>query len=467
MRRGAMKVRLFPKSQKIFLLVIDIFLMGFSYMFITALYLNQDILSVDPIIFPDFMLLFFLMTVLLLQIHGLYTLAYKSFMEILRGILVTTLCLLALEMICSFFLEDHFPSRWILAISLFVQTVFLFLWRYGMWKLEQILHGRRKVMLFGPEEECAHIYNRLRFQPQLNMALQYVCTDMQSDLWQQAAEKVEIVILCPNVPHRCKVAVMDFCGRSGKEALLVPNLFEIFCAGALLTKIDDIPVFRPRSLRPSMEVRILKRLLDIIVSVIGFLCTLPLLALTAIAIKLGDPGPILYKQVRIGRGGKEFQVCKFRTMRVDAEKYSGPVLATENDPRITKLGKFLRAVRLDELPQIWNVIAGDMSIVGPRPERPVFVEKFKKEIPDYSYRHNVKPGITGLAQVCGKYNTTAEDKLAYDLMYIQNCGLLEDLTIILQTGRVLFTKSATEGVTVRKGKTSFDDYKTSSISNDS
>ena len=137
-------------------------------------------------------------------------------------------------------------------------------------------------------------------------------------------------------------------------------------------------------------------------------------------------------------------------MRIDAEKYSGPMLAQENDPRITKLGRFLRAVRLDELPQIWNVLVGDMSIVGPRPERPFFVEQYIREMPEYAYRHNVKPGITGLAQVYGKYNTTPFDKLVYDLMYIQRCNILTDLTIIIQTVKVLFTKSATEGTSVNK-----------------
>ncbi len=213
-----------------------------------------------------------------------------------------------------------------------------------------------------------------------------------------------------------------------------------------MDKIDDIPVFRPQSLYPSLEVRILKRLLDIVVAGIGFICVLPFMMVTAIAIKIFDPGPILYSQIRIGKNGNEFRVYKFRTMRVDAEKYTGPMLAQENDPRITKLGRFLRAVRLDELPQIWNVIVGDMSIVGPRPERPFFVEQFIKETPEYSYRHNVKPGITGMAQVFGKYNTIAFDKLVYDLMYIEKCGILTDLLIIIQTVRVLFTKSATEGM---------------------
>ena len=167
---------------------------------------------------------------------------------------------------------------------------------------------------------------------------------------------------------------------------------------------------------------------------------------TALAIKISDGGTILYSQVRTGRDGKNFRVYKFRTMRADAEKYSGPMLAQENDPRITWLGRFLRAVRIDELPQIWNVLVGDMSIVGPRPERPFFVQQYIEEMPEYAYRHNVKPGITGLAQVYGKYNTTPFDKLVYDLMYIQRCNILTDLIIIIQTVKVLFTKSATDGV---------------------
>ena len=240
--------------------------------------------------------------------------------------------------------------------------------------------------------------------------------------------------------------MINFCYQHGKRPLLIPNTFEIFCSGAELDKIDDIPVFRPPGLRPTLEVRTLKRTLDLCVAVIGFVCALPFMLVTALAIKISDGGTILYSQVRTGRDGKNFRVYKFRTMRADAEKYSGPMLAQENDPRITWLGRFLRAVRIDELPQIWNVLVGDMSIVGPRPERPFFVQQYIEEMPEYAYRHNVKPGITGLAQVYGKYNTTPFDKLVYDLMYIQRCNILTDLIIIIQTVKVLFTKSATDGV---------------------
>ena len=166
----------------------------------------------------------------------------------------------------------------------------------------------------------------------------------------------------------------------------------------------------------------------------------------SIAVKLDSRGPIFYQQVRTGRYEKEFKVYKFRSMRCDAEKTSGPVMAGENDPRVTRVGRFLRATRLDELPQFINGLKGEMSVVGPRPERPFFVRQFKRETQEYAYRHNVKPGITGLAQVYGKYNTTAYDKLIYDLMYVQHCDIFTDLVIIIQTVRVLFQKSSTEGV---------------------
>ena len=194
------------------------------------------------------------------------------------------------------------------------------------------------------------------------------------------------------------------------------------------------------------EQKILKRMLDIAVSIPAIIILLPLMALTAVAIKADSKGPVIYSQERVGQYGKNFNVYKFRSMRQDAEAQSGPVLAKEGDSRITKVGRFIRATRIDELPQLFNVLKGEMSIVGPRPERPFFVEQFIKEKPEYAYRHNVKPGITGLAQIAGKYNTTAYDKLIYDLIYIQEVSIKTDLIIMLQTLKVLITKESTEGV---------------------
>lgn len=218
------------------------------------------------------------------------------------------------------------------------------------------------------------------------------------------------------------------------------------CKNTSLIIADDIPMQRITRLLLTAEQKILKRMLDIAVSIPAIIILLPLMALTAIAIKADSKGPVIYSQERVGQYSKTFKVYKFRSMKQDAEAKSGPVLAKEGDSRITKVGRFIRATRIDELPQLFNVLKGEMSIVGPRPERPFFVEQFIKEKPEYAYRHNVKPGITGLAQIAGKYNTTAYDKLIYDLIYIQEVSIKTDLIIMLQTLKVLITKESTEGV---------------------
>lgn len=435
----------FTITRKLVMLVVDVALITVAYFLAIGLVLPNNVLAHALAIYSGMLPLIIVVFEMLLQINGLYTIEHKRFAEILLSIFVTCFCAWIVVMALSFFIRDFSYSRGVLTMTLVLTGLFLSFWRYLTWRFIRHFMDKRKVLLLGSEEECLHVYNRLKLQPQLNMKLAYIATDMENDNWKKAAEQVDVIIMAPEMRHRYKVQVINYCLTHGKQPLLLPNTFEIFCSGASLDKIDDIPVFRLQNLHPSLEVRTLKRILDIVVALIGFICALPFMIATAIAIKVTDPGPIFYSQVRTGRDGKPFKVHKFRTMRVDAEKYSGPMLATENDPRITKTGKFLRAVRLDELPQIWNVLNGDMSIVGPRPERPFFVEKFIKEMPEYAYRHNVKPGITGMAQVYGKYNTTAFDKLVYDLMYIQHCNVLTDLVIIIQTVKVLFTKSATEG----------------------
>lgn len=210
--------------------------------------------------------------------------------------------------------------------------------------------------------------------------------------------------------------------------------------------VDDIPMQRVTRMLLTAEQRVLKRILDIAVAVTALIILSPVILITAVMIKLDSKGPVLYSQERVGLYGKTFFVHKFRSMKQDAEAKCGPVLAAEGDPRITKFGRFMRATRLDELPQLFNVLKGEMSIVGPRPERPFFVKQFIAQKPEYDYRHNVKPGITGLAQIAGKYNTSAYDKMIYDLLYIQDVSVKTDLMIMLQTFKVLLTKSSTEGV---------------------
>ena len=187
---------------------------------------------------------------------------------------------------------------------------------------------------------------------------------------------------------------------------------------------------------------IAKRIFDSVAVFLGAIILSPILLLTAIAVKLTSHGPILYSQVRVGKNGKLFKIYKFRTMTVDAEKNTGPVWAAKNDCRLTPIGNLLRKAHIDELPQLINILKGEMSLIGPRPERPMFVEKFKEEIPGYEKRLGVKPGITGLAQVWHRYDETLEDvkkKLKYDVLYIKKMCLWSDFNIILRTFRVVFT----------------------------
>ena len=188
--------------------------------------------------------------------------------------------------------------------------------------------------------------------------------------------------------------------------------------------------------------------MDIVLSAAALLVASPFMLGVAAAIKLEDGGPVFFRQKRLTRGGREFEILKFRSMIVDAEKYAGAVLATENDPRITRVGKFIRATRLDELPQLLNILKGDMSIVGPRPERKCLADEISKEVPEFDFRLKVRGGLTGYAQIFGKYNTSAYDKLRLDVMYIENYSLLLDIRLIILTLRIIFSKDSTEGVDV-------------------
>lgn len=226
------------------------------------------------------------------------------------------------------------------------------------------------------------------------------------------------------------------CDGRNVEIKIVPDLYDIISGQVKTSQIYGIPLIDIMpELMPEWEKK-LKRLMDIVLSLILLIVTSPITILAAIAIKIESEGPVFYKQERMGMNGKIFKIIKFRTMIKDAEKQTGPVWSKKDDPRVTKVGRFLRKVRIDEIPQAINILKGDMSFVGPRPERPYFVEQLSKEIPLYKRRLKVRPGLTGWAQVKHKYDETIDDvkiKLRYDLFYIENMSLRLDFKIILRT----------------------------------
>ena len=221
---------------------------------------------------------------------------------------------------------------------------------------------------------------------------------------------------------------------------VLPSVYEMAIGRLKHVNIHDIPLLELRKSPNEPFQRVLKRSFDIAFSLLVLLASLPLTIIISFVIKLFSPGPVIYSQERVGRGNRTFQLYKFRTMIADAEKDSGPVMSQLNDPRVTKAGRVLRRFRLDEIPQFLNVLKGNMSMVGPRPERPLFVRKFSAETPEYNERHKVKPGLTGLAQIRAHYETGAETKLMYDLSYIFNYSFSLDLLIIMETIRVVLTR---------------------------
>ena len=240
--------------------------------------------------------------------------------------------------------------------------------------------------------------------------------------------------------------ILKFCYRYRVRTYVAPKLTDIMLRGAKNISLFDTPLLLVKGTGLTPAQRVGKRLMDILLCSVAMIIAAPVMAVVAIAIKLEDGGPVFFRQKRMTRGGREFDILKFRSMIVDAEKYAGAVLATDNDPRITRVGKVIRATRLDELPQILNIIKGDMSIVGPRPERKVIADEYCKDIPEFAYRLKVRGGLTGYAQIYGKYNTSAYDKLRLDLMYIENYSFMLDIKLIILTLRIIFSKESTEGI---------------------
>ena len=256
-------------------------------------------------------------------------------------------------------------------------------------------------------------------------------------------------VILNDLPPQIRNDLLKFCFEQGIRTYVAPKISDIMIRGGKVVNLFDTPLLCISMNGMTLAQKICKRALDILLSSLALLITSPILLIVALAIKLEDGGPVFYRQKRLTVNDKEFEILKLRSMIPNAEKLTGAVWsAGESDPRITKVGRFVRATRLDELPQLINILKGDMSVVGPRPERRVFVDQFCKEMPEFAYRTRVKGGLTGYAQVYGKYNTTPYDKLRFDLMYIENYSLLMDIKLIILTVKIIFLKESTEGVEV-------------------
>jgi exopolysaccharide biosynthesis polyprenyl glycosylphosphotransferase len=288
-----------------------------------------------------------------------------------------------------------------------------------------------------------HKMNLRRDKYKITESIPYTTSLLDIDHKMQSYDAV----LINDIPSEKKDQILKVCFDQGKRVYFTPKISDIIIKSSSELNLFDTPIYYCRNLQMSPVELSFKRLFDILLSLIGIILTSPIMLVVSILIHRYDGGPVFYSQNRCTTNGKIFRIYKFRSMIVNAEKpHGGARLATEDDPRITPIGRFIRATRIDEIPQFFNVLRGDMSIVGPRPERPEIVLQYEKEIPEFSFRMHVKAGLTGYAQVYGKYNTTNLDKLKLDLIYTMKASLLLDLKLILQTIKVIFQKESTEGL---------------------
>ncbi len=254
----------------------------------------------------------------------------------------------------------------------------------------------------------------------------------------------EAVVIC-DVPSQVRNVILKHCFDNSIRTYVTPKISDIMIRGGDSIHLFDTPLILSRNHGLSIENQFGKRIMDILFSLIALIIFSPFMLLSAILIKCYDGGPVFYHQDRLTIDGKVFRIIKFRSMCVDSEK-NGARLAKKNDDRITPVGRFLRNIHFDEIPQLFNILKGDMSFVGPRPERPEIAEEYLKEIPEFNYRLKVKAGLTGYAQVYGKYSTTPYDKLKLDMTYIMNYSLWLDIKLLIMTFKIIFQKEVAEGV---------------------
>ena len=304
--------------------------------------------------------------------------------------------------------------------------------------------GNRKTLVIGGTMESA-LRVAEEFAAEHSLYSVQKCM-AQSDLkWPfTILNQVATVVLTDDV--RQKEQIILHCFRTNKELLIVPNISELTSHDADIRGIQDLLLFAVTSHPLGPAESLFKRALDIAGALILLIVASPLLLLLLVLLPILSPGPILFRQERVGRHRRKFSILKFRTMVPNAERLTGPVLAAEKDPRITRIGRFLRATRLDELPQLWNVLRGEMSLVGPRPEREFFVYQYEQIFPAYDLRYAVKPGLTGLAQIKAQYSSSVERKLHFDLLYIYQYSLILDLKILFQTIIVVLRGDQAAGV---------------------
>ncbi len=351
------------------------------------------------------------------------------FFKVLSSVTIGTVCLMALTFISRAF---AFP-RTVVMISYVVMLTLFGLWHVFVHR--SFLGGLplRRCAVYGGPDRLEHLEKCVKQEPRCEFVASAPSGSPEKleDILAEGA--VNTVIIADDVPHGHELAFDLFLKHPEKSFFIMPRVADIIAGSQHRKVLGDVPLMLLGRSGIYGRFNLIKRAMDFSAAIAGTACLAPFFILVALAIKLTSRGPVFYSQPRVGRVGKPFQILKFRTMIENAEEYTGPMLSNQNDSRVTPVGRLLRRLKIDEFPQLLNILKGDMSLVGPRPERPEFVEKFERAYPAYTHRKQALPGITGLAQVNGRYETDPSLKLKYDLIYIYNYRPRMDIAILYQT----------------------------------
>lgn len=372
------------------------------------------------------------LTAIFFKAYGGFKLGYLKKTDMLYSQLISMVCVNVLTYFLISLIGRDFMKGMPVLIMTFIDFAVLTVWTFATGKIYFLIYPPRRLIILYGSHQAASLVFKMSQRVDKYMICESVSISEDKQHIQQLIMKYEGVIIC-DIPAEMRNDYIKFCFEHSIRAYIAPKISDIIIRGADDIRLFDTPLLLCRNYGLAFEQRLVKRIFDIAFSIVALVAALPFMLISAAAVKLYDGGPVFYKQKRLTIDGREFYVYKFRSMIVDAEKNGIPQLCSEEDSRITPVGKVLRKFRIDEFPQLLNIIQGDMSVVGPRPERPELTSEYEKEMPEFSYRLKVKAGLTGYAQVTGVYDTSPYDKLKMDLMYIENYSLRMDLQIILMT----------------------------------
>ena len=386
-----------------------------------------------------------LMFAMFAKLYGGLKVGYLKRIDVFYSLTLALLCTNAVEYLEITLINRWFLSIWPMIEMTMIQLILIIIWIFGSRYIYSKLYRARKLLvIYGdrdPGDDLIHKMNSRKDKYEISGKVHV--SKGEKEIHRMMRDYDGVIIW--DLPSTERNRYLKFCFAHSIRCYVSPKISDIILMGSERIHLFDTPLLMSRNMGLSVDQRVAKRVLDILVSGIGIIITSPIMLIIAIAVKAYDKGPVFYFQDRLTIGGTPFKICKVRSMCVDSEK-NGARLASKHDSRITPVGRVLRNLHLDELPQLFNVFKGDMSLVGPRPERKMIMHEYEKELPEFYYRLKVKAGLTGYAQVYGKYNTTPYDKLKLDLFYIENYSFLLDIKLIFMTVKIFFQKEVSEGV---------------------